>query len=384
MWGYVNSPNMTLREMEELTQAIESFNLYQTECNALETKLDEYTEIIKSLNTARNVIQTHGATEAVIATLDGFDGGFTAALESWGLCSSSSKEDIVATIDKQIEAAQEGFVETIKNFIKKILEWIAGLFSMNQRMLNLFNKAAKMYDPKKIDAKHFETIKLNNGLKIEDFNSLGKVIMAFDSTVSPHLSKWLGMTSMISIKDIIEGNEKKINDACNAIVAMGQGIKGLSKHGPKGLVKIETTDKDTDFTFDYSVIGEVDKTTKELGFTPVILDACIDNSAKVLINVNRYSAGLQTSSKTFSKFFDGMSKSLAAQGDKNTSSVLNQLSGHLKTFVTANKFIQTGSQIMSRMVYTMLKNARVVNDGKQDAIDAEAVTFGRLLLGNSN
>jgi paraquat-inducible protein B len=132
------------------------------------------------------------------------------------------------------------------------------------------------------------------------------------------------------------------------------------------------------------VIGEVDKTTKELGFTPAVLDACIDNSAKVLINVNRYSAGLQTSSKAFSKFFDGMSKSLAAQGDRNSASLLNQLSGHLKTFVTANKFIQTGSQIMSRMVYTMLKNARVVNDGKQDAIDAESVTFGRLLLGNSN
>ncbi len=396
--GYVNSDKFTMREMDELVASIEAFSSINQLVMDAERVLCEHEQVLKDLEVARAAIQEYKATECVIASLDGADHAFTSAMEGVGIDIAPSRygtdglqEDLLKGIDTCATESLQSMWEAFKQFLAKIWDWIKGLFSANQRMLNLFKKAQKLYNAKDIDAKAFEEIRIAKGLELKDFGMIGNLVINFDKKISPLLTSWIGFTSMISHKVLAEDPEaiKKANEAVNMVNKMGLAIMALAKVGPKGLVTIDQKDGSEgeitigDYSFDYSVITVDDKTCKELNFTPVVLDACIDNAANVLISVNRYGTSLQRTNKMFEGMYQSASRnSNAPDIDRQNASRIMVAFRH---FNTSCRFMQQGSSIMSRQIYTMLKQAKLVKVSEDEkAANAKDVTpgktFGQLLL----
>ena len=379
-------------EEQNIISSLESLSMNGQELNELQNRLDEQIQVINDCSIAKEAIGEYGVTAAVVASLNGLSNAFTSSMESFGIDISPEKygtaelqDTVLNKLDASIEAATEGFLDTIKEFFKKLLDWILGLFSSNRRMLNLFKKAQVSYDASIIDEKYFETIVLHNGLELKDFGALGAVIVKFDKMCEPFLFKFCGYVSMINLKDLlnsINGDadaQKKLDMAINTVVALGKAFEGITN--PKGLVTVDVDETGiSNLKFDFNVIGKVDKTTKELGFNPKVLDACIDNSADVLGSVNSYSNALSNNSKKMSKFFDNIK-----QNDFNPQNrrMFTEISNGFRKFSQGCQFINTGSQIMSRMVYTMLKQAKIKEGanlkGMKDVTNPPT-TFGQYLL----
>lgn len=399
--GFVKSDQITNREIDELVSSLEAMGGMTQLLNDADKCVMEFEQVLNNLLSARNTIATYSLSDVVISSLDGKDKSFTLAMESHGITFngvtdySSLQDQVLNAIDANIEEACEGFWDAIKSFVKKIMDWIVGLFSMNQRMQNLFEKASKLYDAKMIDAKEFESIKIANGLDTKNFNAIGSIVVKFDNMISPLLTKFCTITSVLNVKQVMSDDaesEKQRQLVIPLIDKVGRSIMELSNSGPAGLITIDKgiggrTDEDImkrlgAFSFDYSVITQSDKTCKELGFNPVILDACIDNAKNVLVNVNRYGVSLQKSSKIIHNIYRDTSFNQPLMSESRR--VLSMVAHAFRAFTNGCRFVTAGSQIMSRQVYTMLKQAKVTEESRfknAKQVDKETPnTFGQLLL----